>query len=1583
MNNYIRIYYRDSKMTHVTKKYITHHHRKQTRKYTTGGIGNLPVLTAEKEVEKREEAIELIRELLNSMKRGEDIIRIAEPKVTERKKVTGENSELNRVFIGDKLINRQILSYMFAEITGIDKFRINHTTTSGEYKGHKILGNKMRNNVDMINGVEYVDGRKRTIRLLGLRELLQLDLDEYIAKYINSGEQRNVAKDLFDTHPIHVNKKKTDGTETGVLAIHEAKVDPTSRPLVDLFFGVGEEKKTDLPEDLAEPFLEEDQPAPKYKKIQTKLRLQTTPAQQEKEPLPEVVVETPIQDRGLVEKEKKPVIVEEEKEEEVEKEEVDNDDRLQTDEEAAMSMMSQDPSLGQPMVQTEKRNVALEKERAEYEYNRTNTEYDFLYPSINDPNFNIKIAKRKEFFDTSYNGTIYDIKKQAEILCNSDFELMPHQLFVKNFLSFQTPYNSLLLFHSLGTGKTCSAIGVAEELRAYMKQVGINQRIIVVASPNVKANFRMQLFDESKLRLENGLWTLNTCIGTALLSEINPTNIKGLPRKQVISQIQSIINNNYVFMGYTELANFISKVIHISDESGYSPEEKKRLQSKKIKKNFNNRLIIIDEVHNIRITDDNKEKRSAELLMTVASQSDNLRLLLLSATPMYNSYKEIIWLMNLINANDKRATISINDIFDKEGQFKPERKLADGRIIEAGKDILIRKLTGYVSYVRGENPYTFPYRIYPDLFAPDRLIKSITYPTFQLNRKPIEEPIEHVPVYISPMDTYQQYGYDFIMNYMRTRTFNRTNAYGQEINMPTFENMDGLGYTLLLVPLEALNIVYPTRALDDVISKMAVAEDQTLEQVVSDVSVEMSKDIIDNMIGKLGLSNIMTYKTVEQPHPLRYGFEYKPDMLLSYGRIFSQEHIKKYSNKISAICDSVMKSKGLVIIYSQYIDGGCVPIALALEELGFARWGSDPDTQSLFKTPPTEPLDVNTLQPKSEGQENFKQAKYVMLTGDKYFSHNNAEDIKYVTHKDNRYGEQVKVIIISKAAAEGLDFKNIRQIHVLEPWYNMNRIEQIIGRGVRNLSHCALPFEERNVEIYLHGTSPVNDEEPADLYVYRLAEKKAKQIGDVTRLLKETAVDCILNIGQSNFTVEKLAALAQNKQIQIQLSSMPEPIEYKVGDRPFTDICDYKQCNLTCSPNAEMKEEDIVKDTYNEDYVKMNYSMILKRIRELFREQSFYKWDQLKQYINSVKEYPVEQIYYTLSQFIENKNEYIIDRYGRRGYVINKGDIYAFQPIEVNDEYASIFDRTVPVDFKHETVVLSLPEPMSNKEPNIIAKQDPGQMLEPEEKEEEEMFQTYDAVLEDMQIQIGNALSEEMVIETGETDWYKHASKVIADLNVVHQIPMDSLSKYTIFHYLDVLSFPVKLMVVNHIYSKAFEPHPEFGEIETVIQTYFDEKMVTYKTLRGIVLGEKNKCKIYVQSGEDQEQWQEAKQTDKQKLSQLVIDRFVFSPVKYNKMTIGFMHMFKKQDVVFKIKDMNVERSTGARFENEKKGDIIKVLNKIVGERAYTAKNTETIFKNGLCVITEILLRYYTDTKKDDRIWFFDVEETLLNKIVQ
>ena len=1065
-------------------------------------------------------------------------------------------------------------------------------------------------------------------------------------------------------------------------------------------------------------------------------------------------------------------------------------------------------------------NFLFQKEKTEYENNKKTNEYNFLYPTLDDPNFNIKIASRKEFNDTKYDGEIHDIREYAKKFCDADFEIMPHQLFIKNFLSFQTPYNSLLLYHGLGTGKTCSAIGVAEEMRRFMRQVGIKQRIIVVASPNVQNNFRLQLFDERKLIKEGEFWSLNTCIGSELLSEINTTNMRGLTKENIITKIKRVINQYYDFMGYIEFTNYIEKKIDVPESTGYTEKERRKMYIDKIRRVFSNRLIIIDEAHNIRMTDDNKKKKkTTTLLMEVAKHAENMRLLLLSATPMYNSYKEIIWLTNILNLVDKRSTIREEDVFDKDGNYLPPRKSKEGKDLEGGRELLQRKLTGYISYVRGENPYTFPYRIYPQVFSPENAIDLTNYPLTQMNLKPIDEPLNHIPVFTTSIGEYQAKCYDYIMFNLRTNIFKSS----RERDMPSFENMESFGYNTLQQPLESLNMVYPNEEFDNLfqeyIKNKQPIENLSNTQITENVNFDpKSLETISNMVGKKGLAEIMTSKKIEKKtdtsYSLRYDFDYKPEVLRSYGRIFNKENIGKYSSKIANICDSVMNSKGIIMIYSQFIDGGIVPVALALEELGFTRFGSASHTKSLLKkqNPPIEQIDAVTMKRRGEffanieerEDEVFHPAKYVMITGDQSFSPNNLEDIKYITGDDNRNGENVKVVLITKAGAEGLDFKNIRQIHILEPWYNMNRIEQMIGRGVRNLSHCKLPFEERNVEIYLYGTLPRNQEEPADMYVYRFAEKKAIQIGKVTRLLKEIAVDCILHIEQTNFTVDKLISLARNQNIVLNLSS-GKSVDFKIGDKPFTDICDYMDnCNFTCSPNAQINESNILKNTYNTDFIKMNYSAIVKRIRQLFREQSFYKRNDLINSINILRTYPVDQIDYTLTHFINNKNEYLTDYLGRAGYLINRENFYAFQPIEINDENASIYERTMPVDYKRPSLLLELP---TNVNAPVTREDDLNETIRETTTSQTTLSETslskiYNEIIQQIKSNLDIAFSPEIHLLTKEDkeNWFKNMNNVLYKLTDYHKIPLETVMKYVLYHSLDILPFENRIILVKYLF---------------------------------------------------------------------------------------------------------------------------------------------------------------------------------------
>lgn len=1124
----------------------------------------------------------------------------------------------------------------------------------------------------------------------------------------------------------------------------------------------------------------------------------------------------------------------------------------------------------------------------------------YLYPVLDDPLFNVKIARKKEFYDTRYVGDIKNLEEEADRLCNAEFELSPHQLFVRNFMSFATPYNSLLLYHGLGSGKTCSAIGVAEEMRAYLKQMSISQRIIVVASPNVQDNFRTQLFDARKLKLMDGMWNIRACTGNRYLKEINPMSMKGLSKEKVIRQVKRIINGSYLFLGYIEFANYISK---LSVEEG---ENGKAVALRRIRNHFDNRLVIIDEVHNIRISDENKDKKVAVELMKMVTIASGVRLLLLSATPMYNSYREIVWLINLMNKNDRRPTLDIKDVFDSKGNFKVGK---DGS--EVGKELLERKATGYISFVRGENPYAFPYRIFPRYFAPTHDLQSISYPRIQLNGKMIAQPLEHIGVYITNMASYQSKIYQHIINWLQDAVSVGKPPFKE---MPNFQNMDSFGYTMLQRPLEALNIVYP------------LEDEKTLEDTDP-----------KELVGKNGLNGIMKYKEV---NGVKRDFKYRTK---STPRIFDESMIEQYSAKIGNIIRNVKASEGIVLIYSQYIEGGLIPIALALESIGITRYsGGSTKGRSLFAEPPTEPIDAVSGLSKSEAIGKFTPSKYVMITGDKSISPNNLEEVNALTSADNIDGSVVKVVLISQAGSEGLDFVGIRQVHVLEPWYNMNRIEQIIGRAVRWCSHKKLPFTKRNVQIFLYASVLQGDveQEAADLYVYRLAESKAVQIGAVSRLLKQVSVDCLLNTEQTGFTVENL------KQTVSQTLSNKSVIDYPVGDKPFSAACDYlESCSYECKPCARISEDKISLDTFDEQFILMNTDKIIHRIRQLLKERFFYSKEELISMINVSRTYPLVQINAALTQLVDDENEYVVDMFGRAGRLINRGDLYLFQPLELKAQDITIHERKVPISFKNKTVAIPISNEMS------VSKADD----KPEVSAEGSVETTFDNISDKMAVMFDNSKTKSV-----DNDWFVLGRSAIKMLEA-EGISLSEIRQATMDHILQMMPANEYVSVINTMLVTK-----KTDEITKLIKNYIARNTLKDKKgTKGELIYEKDSAILYVvQDG----QYQKGEAEDLRDFSK-AIDQIKLRVESLNDI-VGFITTFKNEYRVFKTKQMERKRHKGARCDQAGKAETLRLLNIISDSERYTIESTKEIGHKELCVVMELLLRVLDSKRENGKRWF-------------
>ena len=135
------------------------------------------------------------------------------------------------------------------------------------------------------------------------------------------------------------------------------------------------------------------------------------------------------------------------------------------------------------------------------------------YPEYNNSEFNMDISKKLEF---NVNKLYYN----EQTTCGkNNFELGNHQRLLYNFMNKNTPYKSLLIFHGVGVGKTCTAVKISESFRdIYAKE---NNRIIVLRKGGLGEGWKRTIFDPKMGD--------NQCSGHEFLDLINET--KGFEKR--------------------------------------------------------------------------------------------------------------------------------------------------------------------------------------------------------------------------------------------------------------------------------------------------------------------------------------------------------------------------------------------------------------------------------------------------------------------------------------------------------------------------------------------------------------------------------------------------------------------------------------------------------------------------------------------------------------------------------------------------------------------------------------------------------------------------------------------------------------------------------------------------------------------------------------------------------------------------------------------------------------------------------------------------------------------------------------------
>lgn len=198
------------------------------------------------------------------------------------------------------------------------------------------------------------------------------------------------------------------------------------------------------------------------------------------------------------------------------------------------------------------------------------------------------------------------------------------------------------------------------------------------------------------------------------------------------------------------------------------------------------------------------------------------------------------------------------------------------------------------------------------------------------------------------------------------------------------------------------------------------------------------------------------------------------------GKHLQMENLQNYSIKFYKIINKINKCSGPVYVYSSFKEyGGIKSLVKALEAQGYKDYVQY-----------------------GEGRKRF-----AIMSGDE--SRELKDEIKAVYNQiDNANGSKLKVLFLTPAIREGHSFKNVRQAHILEPYWNISRLLQVIGRSVRYCSHKDLPEEKRNVKVFIYLSTHPEEKETIDQYISKLAIHKNNLIGEFELALKESAVDC-------------------------------------------------------------------------------------------------------------------------------------------------------------------------------------------------------------------------------------------------------------------------------------------------------------------------------------------------------------------------------------------------------------------------------------------------------------------------------------------
>jgi hypothetical protein len=750
-----------------------------------------------------------------------------------------------------------------------------------------------------------------------------------------------------------------------------------------------------------------------------------------------------------------------------------------------------------------------------------------------------------------------DADDKEEDLCKKQSnarELLHYQKLIRDYMLIETPYRGILLYHGLGSGKTCSSIAVAESLLTTLKTV-------VMTPASLRANYigelrkcgdpvyayenhwrQQQLTEETRataktMGISDGFLDRNNRFFSTVPNE-NP-NFADLPKTEqdvIRAQVEDILSQRYTFVNYNGLTR--AAVKEMVPEDGPNP--------------FEDKVVIVDEVHNFisRIAD--KDGVVGPVYQALY-KAKRCKIVALSGTPVINRPNEIAYLMNLLRGPIERITIPFKKIegWDEDKLTATFRQQPEVDTIEFNASKKVVMIT--------RNPPQFR-SVYNE--KGDRIAVQ-----YKADLKWVAVPADWI-------------------NGFKTKV--EVELAGAEIDMErvSVEDFEGLPSpfgefsALFLDGLSVKNPLLFQRRIQGLVSYFKGADERMLPRRVDDdkmlEKVPMSKEQFTHYLGQrwaelkmdsnkgkksldenLGSYRVLSRLACNYLLPAELRAEFTAEEAENEDKVVDKPAILE---KLKANPERYLSAKALEILSPKFLRA----LKLIQESMGEAEYRNqfvysqyrELEGLGVFSAI----LEANGWQPYKivktngqwvEGEMDPAKPAYTMYTGKESAEEreltrqifNNKFESSFPgslkTSVEARGKKILCLLMASSSGAEGITLANVRHVHILEPHWTPARHDQVIGRAIRICSHATLPVEERTVRISFYvsvfteeqaksnefpnitpirradttmkryeGGGPVETFMSADEYLYEVAFEKNQINQKIGLLLKQSAVDC-------------------------------------------------------------------------------------------------------------------------------------------------------------------------------------------------------------------------------------------------------------------------------------------------------------------------------------------------------------------------------------------------------------------------------------------------------------------------------------------